>query len=67
MAATKEPDPKLIQATIRIMHDNVMVIPYMEESRVTFLGKGVHDPGVYTHSLMAFVDTEAWLEPSARK
>jgi ABC-type transport system substrate-binding protein len=67
MAATLVPDPKLIQATVGIMQDNVMVIPYMEESRVTFIGKGVHDPGIYTHSLMSFIDTEAWLEPSARK
>jgi len=67
MATTKEPQKDLIQAVVRIMQDNMMVIPYMEESRVTFLGKGVHDPGVYTHSLMSFIDTEAWLEPSARK
>jgi peptide/nickel transport system substrate-binding protein len=64
--ATKEPDPQLIQAVIRIMHDDVMVIPYLEESRVTFLNKGVHDPGVISHSLMVFICEEAWLEPSAR-
>ena len=49
------------------MHDNVMVIPHIEESRVTFLGKGVHGPGVYSHSLMAFKCEDAWLDPSARK
>ena len=67
MAATKEPDPKLIQDVIRIMHDDVTIIPYLEESRITFLGKGVHDPGVYTHSLMAFIEKEAWLDASIRK
>jgi ABC-type transport system substrate-binding protein len=67
MQSTKEPQKELIQNVMRIMYDDVMVIPYMEENRVTFLGKGVHDPGCATHSLMAFVDYEAWLEPTARK
>jgi hypothetical protein len=67
MQSTKEPQKELIQNVIRIMYDDVMVIPYIEENRVTFLNKGVHDPGCVTHSLMAFVDYEAWLEPSARK
>ncbi len=63
---TLEPDPELIQAVIRVMHDNVMVIPVAEEVRVNFLGKGVHDPGTDDYSLMSWIWDEIWLEPSAR-
>ncbi len=63
---SKVPDPKLIQAAIRVMYDDVMVIPYVEESRIVFLQKGVHDPGTLTFSLMQYIDKEVWLEPSAR-
>lgn len=65
-ALTKEPDPQLIQAVVRVMYDDVMVIPYIEESRITFLQKGVHDPCTKTFSLNDYIDKEVWLEPSAR-
>jgi ABC-type transport system substrate-binding protein len=65
-AFAKDIDPKLIQATIQIMCDDVMVIPYVEESRIVFLQKGVHDPCTQTFPLMQYIDKEVWLEPSAR-
>lgn len=65
-ALTKEVDPKLIQAVVRVMYDDVMVIPYIEESRIVFLQKGVHDPGTEVYTLNDYIDKDVWLEPSAR-
>jgi hypothetical protein len=64
--ASKELDPKLTQAVIQIMYDNMMVIPYMEETKVAFYQKGVHDDGADSYSLINFVSQYAWLEKSAR-
>lgn len=67
MVATKEPQKELIQALVRIMYDDVMVIPYMEQTKIAFLGKGVHNPGKKTYSLTAMDVNDAWLDPNARK
>jgi peptide/nickel transport system substrate-binding protein len=63
---SKEPDPKLIQAVIRLMYDDVMVVPYVEEQRIVFLQKGVHDEGTKMYTLNDYFDKYTWLEPSAR-
>ena len=65
-ALTKEPDPKLIQKAVRILYDDTTVIPYMEETRVTFLQKGVHDPATSYFPLSEYLDKEVWLDASAR-
>jgi peptide/nickel transport system substrate-binding protein len=65
--SSKEPDPKLIQVCIRLMYDDVMVIPYVEEQRIVFLQKGVHDEGTKMFTLNDYFDKYTWLEPSARK
>ncbi len=65
-AATKEPEPQLIQNVMRVIHDDAMVIPYIEEKRIVFLQKGVHDPGTETFTLNDYFDKWVWLEPSAR-
>ncbi len=65
MSATPEPDPKLIQAVVRLIHDDVMVVPYLEQGSIMFLGKGVHDPALLTHPAISL--QSAWLDPSARK
>jgi|WetSurMetagenome_2_1015567.scaffolds.fasta_scaffold27682_2 peptide/nickel transport system substrate-binding protein len=65
-AFTKEIDPKLLQAIMQIIYDDVTVIPYVEESRIVFLRKGVHDPCTQTFPLMQYIDKEVWLEQSAR-
>jgi hypothetical protein len=67
MVITKEPQKELIQALVRIMYDDVMVIPYMEQTKIAFLGKGVHNPGKKTFSLTAMDVNDAWLDPIARK
>jgi ABC-type transport system substrate-binding protein len=65
-ALTPKIDPTLIQAVVKIMYDDVMVIPYIEENRMVFLQKGVHDPCTLTYSTNDYIDKEVWLDPSAR-
>ncbi len=67
MQASKEPDPKLIQNVIRLMVDDMTFIPYLEETRVQFYQKGVHDPGAQNYSLASFISEEAWLDKNLRK
>jgi len=66
MVLTKEPQPALIQALMRLIYDDVMVIPYMEQTKVAFLNKGVHNPGKITYSLTNMDVNDAWLDPIAR-
>ena len=66
-ATSKEPQKELIQALVRIMYDDVMVIPYMEETKISFLGKGVHNDDKALFDLTNMLVSNAWLEPSARK
>ena len=66
-ATSKEPQKELIQALVRIMYDDVMVIPYIEETKISFLGKGVHNDDKALFDLTYMLVTNAWLEPSARK
>jgi hypothetical protein len=67
MSTSKEPQKELIQALVRIMYDDVMVVPYMEQTKICFLGKGVHNPDKVTYTLTAMLCNNAWLDPSARK
>ncbi len=67
MAVTKEPQKELIQAVVRLIYDNVMVVPYLEETKICFLGKGVHNDEKETLNLTGMPVNNAWLEPSARK
>ena len=41
--ASPEPDPQLIQNVLKIMYDDMMVIPYLEQSAFLFTDKGFHD------------------------
>jgi peptide/nickel transport system substrate-binding protein len=66
-ATSKEPQNELIQALMRIIYDDVMVVPYMEETKICFLGKGVHNDDKQTFNLTNMTVVNAWLEPSARK
>jgi len=66
MVITKEPQKELIQALMRLIYDDVMVIPYMEQTKVAFLNKGVHNPGKITYSLTNMDVNDAWLDPVAR-
>jgi ABC-type transport system substrate-binding protein len=67
MKSTKEPQKELIQNVIRLMHDDVMVIPYIEESRMVALGKGVHDPDLSEFGIVGWRPQNAWIEASARR
>jgi hypothetical protein len=59
-------DTKMIQAVMQIIYDDVIPIPYIEESRFTFFQKGVHDPSAYTYTLNDNFNKEVWMDPSAR-
>jgi len=62
-----EVDPVKTQALVKLMHDDVMVIPYMEETAVAFLQKGVHDTGHLKDSLTTLTELEiTWLDPELR-
>jgi len=66
MARSKEPQNDLIQAVVQLMYDDVMVIPYMEQTKIAFLNKGVHNPGKKTYSLTNMDVNDAWLDPISR-
>jgi peptide/nickel transport system substrate-binding protein len=60
-------DPVKTQALVKLMHDNVMVIPYLEETAVAFIQKGVHDSGQLKDSLTTVTEFEVtWLDPELR-
>jgi peptide/nickel transport system substrate-binding protein len=61
-------DPVKTQALVKLMHDDVMVIPYLEETAVAFIQKGVHDSGHLKDSLTTVTEFEiTWLDPDLRK
>jgi ABC-type transport system substrate-binding protein len=60
-------DPVKTQALVKLMHDDVMIIPYMEETAVAFIQKGVHDSGQLKDSLTTVTEFEVvWLDPELR-
>jgi hypothetical protein len=64
--ASKEVDPKLEQAIIQIMYDDMTVIPYLEQVQAAFYQKGVHDPDADAYGLMWPLFKDVWLEKGAR-
>ncbi len=65
--AAETVDPAKTQALVKVMHDDVMVIPYMEETAVAFIQKGVHDSGQLKDSLTTVTEYElTWLDPELR-
>ncbi|MFC1534806.1 ABC transporter substrate-binding protein [Thermodesulfobacteriota bacterium] len=60
-------DSAKTKAMIKLMHDEVMVIPYMEETAVTFFQKGVHDTGELKDGLTTWEPEVAWFGPEYRK
>jgi peptide/nickel transport system substrate-binding protein len=64
--AAAEPDPKLIQACIKIISDELMVIPYLEETVMIFQVTGAHNAGLDIATQTQFWAHIAWLEPEAR-
>jgi len=57
-------DPVKTQALVRLMHEDVMVIPYLEEVAVEFFQKGIHDHGILTSGgLFNWYPENTWLDP----
>jgi peptide/nickel transport system substrate-binding protein len=60
-------DPVKTRAIAKLMHDDVMVIPYLEETAVAFMQEGVHDSGHLKDSLTTLTEFEiTWLDPDLR-
>jgi peptide/nickel transport system substrate-binding protein len=60
-------DPVKTQALVKLMHDDVMVIPYLEETAIAFIQKGVNDSGQLKDSLTTVTEYElTWLDPELR-
>jgi peptide/nickel transport system substrate-binding protein len=60
-------DPVKTRALAKLMHDDVMVIPYLEETAVAFIHEGVHDSGHLKDSLTTVTEFEiTWLDPELR-
>jgi peptide/nickel transport system substrate-binding protein len=61
-------DPAKTRVLAKLMHDDVMVIPYLEETAVAFIQKGVHDSGHLKDNLTTVTEFEiTWLDPDLRK
>lgn len=60
-------DPEKTRALVKIMHDNVMVIPYLEETAVAFIHEGVYDHCHLKDNLTTLTELEiCWLDPDLR-
>jgi len=64
--ASAEVDPKLVQACVKIISDELMVIPYLEETVMIFQVAGAHNAGLDIATQTQFLSHLAWLEPKAR-
>jgi peptide/nickel transport system substrate-binding protein len=60
-------DPVKTQALVKLMHDELMVIPYLEETAVAFIREGVNDDTHLKDSLTTVTEWEiTWLDPELR-
>ena len=64
--AAKVYDPKLVQAVVQLMYDDMTVIPYLEQTQIQFYKKGTNDPDADTFGLMWPVFQDCWIDKSAR-
>ena len=60
-------DPVKTQRLVKLIHDDVMVIPYLEETVISFYQEGVHLFDFNKYRLMTPVHEDIWLEPKLRK
>jgi peptide/nickel transport system substrate-binding protein len=51
---------------IQLVHDDVMVIPYMEETQICFYQKGVNIPEMEKFGTLSYFRGESWLAPDLR-
>ena len=61
-----EYDSDKTKALIQLIHDDVMVIPYLEEIQVSFYQKGVHIPEMEKYGTLSYLRDESWLSPDLR-
>lgn len=64
--ASPEIDPLLLQECFRIIAEEVMAIPYLEETVMIFQAPGAHNAGLEIASQTQFWAHLTWLEPEAR-
>jgi peptide/nickel transport system substrate-binding protein len=64
--AAKVYDPKLVQAVIQLLYDDMTVIPYLEQTQISFYQKGANDADADTYGLMWPIFKDCWLDKSAR-
>ena len=64
--ASPEIDPLLLQKCFKIIAEQLMAIPYLEETVMIFQVKGAHNAGLDIASQTQFWAHLAWLEPEAR-
>lgn len=51
---------------IQLIHDDVMVIPYLEETQISFYQKGVNIPEMEKYGTLSYYREESWLSPDLR-
>jgi peptide/nickel transport system substrate-binding protein len=64
--ASPEIDPLLLQKCFKIIAEDLMAIPYLEETVMIFQVPGAHNAGLDIASQTQFWAHLAWLEPEAR-
>jgi peptide/nickel transport system substrate-binding protein len=64
--SAKTLDATKLQAVLKVIADDEMVIPYAEEVAITFMQKGVNDTGMLKYSLDTWTPEDAWLTPTPR-
>jgi peptide/nickel transport system substrate-binding protein len=64
--ASPEVDLNLVEDCIRIIAEELMVIPYLEETVMIFQVPGAHNAGLDVATQTQFWSHVAWLEPEAR-
>lgn len=64
--AAPEQDPELIKNVIKIMYDDMMIIPYMETLTTQFNQKGLHNQRENEFGTQTILYAEYWLEKQLR-
>ena len=60
-------DPAKIQAALKLINDDLAVIPFAEQVQTQFYNKGVNDPGADDYPFLPPLYGEFWLDAGARK
>jgi peptide/nickel transport system substrate-binding protein len=63
---SEEYDPVKMRALLQIIYDDVMMIPYVEETAIEFIYPGVHDTGLMEVRIEGYTPDETWIDPDLR-